>query len=222
MNSSKIAIAVGALIVSGAAAAEFSANIGATSNYVWRGVTQTDDAAAVSGGLDYAHEKGFYAGTWASNVDFDDDTTAEVDFYGGFANALDMGLGYDFGVIYYWYPGANDDLDFTEIYGSLSYGPVEGGINFTVDKEASGGNTNDLYYHLGASFDVVETWSVGGTVGYYDFDGGGDYSHGQIDITKSAGSLGDFTLTVSSVLGQKDVSVDGDAKVFVSWAKTFD
>jgi uncharacterized protein (TIGR02001 family) len=222
MNSSKIAIAVGALIVSGTAAAEFSANIGATSNYVWRGVSQTDDAAAVSGGLDYAHEKGFYAGTWASNVDFDDDTTAEVDVYGGFANELDMGLGYDLGVIYYWYPGANDDLDFTEIYGSLSYGPVTGGINFTVDKEASGGNTNDVYYHLGAGFDVAETWSIGGTVGYYDFDGGGDYSHGQVDITKSAGSLGDFTLTVSSVLGQDDVSVDGDPLVFVSWAKTFD
>ena len=222
MKMNKLALAVGALVISGSAAAEFSANIGATSNYVWRGVSQTDDAAAVSGGLDYAHESGFYAGTWASNVDFDDDTTAEVDAYGGFANELAGGLGYDVGVIYYWYPGAKDDLDFTEIYLGLSYGPVNAGINYTVDKEDSDADENDLYYHLGASFDVAETWSVGGTVGYYDFDSGGDYTHGQIDITKSAGSLGDFTLTVSNVLDQSDVDVDGDALVFVSWAKTFD
>ncbi len=43
----------------------FSANIGVVSNYMWRGVTQTGDQAAVQGGLDVAHESGFYAGTWA-------------------------------------------------------------------------------------------------------------------------------------------------------------
>lgn len=222
MKSSKIAIAVGALIVSSTAAAEFSANIGATSNYVWRGVSQTDDSAAVSGGLDYAHEAGFYAGTWASNVDFDDDTTAEVDFYGGFANELDMGLGYDLGVIYYAYPGANDDLDFTEIYASLSYSYFSAGIAYTVDKEDDDADTNDVYYHVGASFDVAPTWTLGGTVGYYDFDEGDSYTHGQIDIGKSAGDLGDFTFSVSLADDDDDLGIDGDALVFVSWSKTFD
>ena len=222
MKSSKIAIAVGALIVSSTAAAEFSANISATSNYVWRGVSQTDDSAAVSGGLDYAHEAGFYAGTWASNVDFDDDTTAEVDFYGGFANELDMGLGYDLGVIYYAYPGANDDLDFTEIYASLSYSYFSAGIAYTVDKEDDDADTNDVYYHVGASFDVAPTWTLGGTVGYYDFDEGDSYTHGQIDIGKSAGDLGDFTFSVSLADDDDDLGIDGDALVFVSWSKTFD
>jgi hypothetical protein len=50
-----------------------SANIGAVSNYMWRGVTQTQDGAAVQGGLDFSHESGFYIGTWASNVDFNDE-----------------------------------------------------------------------------------------------------------------------------------------------------
>jgi uncharacterized protein (TIGR02001 family) len=50
-----------------------SANIGAVSNYIWRGVTQTQDGAAIQGGLDYAHESGFYAGTWASNIDWNDE-----------------------------------------------------------------------------------------------------------------------------------------------------
>jgi uncharacterized protein (TIGR02001 family) len=56
----------------------FSANIGAVSNYIWRGVTQTGDQAAVQGGLDVAHESGFYAGTWASNIDWDEGGMEEV------------------------------------------------------------------------------------------------------------------------------------------------
>ena len=56
----------------------FSANIGAVSNYIWRGVTQTGDQAAVQGGIDVAHESGFYAGTWISNVDWDEGSSEEV------------------------------------------------------------------------------------------------------------------------------------------------
>ena len=228
MKLNTLALAVGALALSGSALAELSANIGATSNYVWRGVTQTDDSAAISGGLDYAHEAGFYAGTWASNVDFDDDTTAEVDFYGGFANELGMGLGYDVGAIYYAYPGADDDLDFTEVYLKLSYSWVldfSGGVSYTVDKEDDDADTNDVYFDLNASYEVAPTWSVGGTVGYYDFDDedAADYTHYQLGVTKSAGDLGDFTFSVSVADAQSgEDSIDGDALVFVSWAKTFD
>ncbi len=57
---------------------DFSANIGAVSNYIWRGVSQTGDGAAVQGGLDVGHESGFYAGTWASNIDLDEGAPQEV------------------------------------------------------------------------------------------------------------------------------------------------
>ncbi len=56
----------------------FSANIGAVSNYIWRGVTQTGDQAAVQGGLDVAHESGFYAGTWISNIDWNEGSSEDV------------------------------------------------------------------------------------------------------------------------------------------------
>ena len=222
MKLNKLALAVGALVFTGSAAAELSANIGATSNYVWRGVTQTDDGAAISGGLDYAHDSGFYAGTWASNVDFgsDDDTTAEVDLYGGYANEFGGGVGYDLGVIHYAYPGG-DELDFTEIYASLSFGPVTGGVNYTIDKE-SDVDEDDVYYYLSAGFDVAPTWSIGGTIGHYDFDSGDSYTHGQIDIGKSVGDFGDFTLSISVADEDDDLGIDGDTLVFVSWGKTFD
>ena len=227
MKLNKIAIALGALVMTGSAAAEFSANIGATSNYIWRGVTQTDDQAAISGGLDYAHDSGFYVGTWASNVDFDDDATAEVDLYGGYSNEV-SGIGYDVGVIHYMYPG--EEYDFTEVQGSLSYGPATVGVNYIIDSETDDTNVNelfiegDIYYYVSAGFEVAPTWSVGGTVGYFDFDDDGkqdidtSYTHAQIDVGKSAGDFGDFTFSVSWA---EEESGDGDTKVFASWGKSF-
>jgi uncharacterized protein (TIGR02001 family) len=88
MHASRISrlSATGALLTAslgttGAALAEspwtFNANIGAVSNYIWRGVTQTQDGAAVQGGVDVAHESGFYAGTWASNIDWNDEGASQ-------------------------------------------------------------------------------------------------------------------------------------------------
>jgi len=215
MKMNKLAIAVSAAVMGFAsvAQAEISANIGATSNYLWRGVTQTDDGAAVSGGLDYAHDSGFYAGTWASNVDGGE----ELDLYAGFGGEAG-GVGYDVGLIYYMYP-SGDDLDFTEIYGSVSFGPASAGLAYTIDTEA-GGEDEHLYYHVSASTDLGDGWGLGGTIGYYDFDGGSDsdYMHGQVDITKSAGDFGDFTFTVSLA---EEESGDDDIIPFVSWSKSF-
>lgn len=217
MNKLSLAVAAAVLGASSMAQAELSANIGATSNYIWRGVTQTNDGAAVSGGIDYAHASGFYAGTWASNVDWV--PGEEVDLYAGFAGEAGD-FGYDIGVIAYLYPSANN-ADFTEIYGSVSFGPVTGGLAYTVDTDA-GGDDNHVYYYLSAGFDLSDDWSVGGTVGHYDFDGsGGDYNHLQLDVTKSAGEFGDFTMSVSFLDDSTGGGLDEDAIVFVSWSKSF-
>ncbi|MGE5154474.1 MAG: TorF family putative porin [Bdellovibrio bacteriovorus] len=70
------------LLLAGPASAEdpwsISANIGAVSNYMWRGVTQTQDGPAIQGGLDVKHQSGFYAGTWISNVDFNDEGGSQI------------------------------------------------------------------------------------------------------------------------------------------------
>ncbi len=65
-----LATAVASILSSGVALAELSANAAVTSNYIWRGVTQTADQAAGQGGIDWGHDSGLYAGTWVSNVDF--------------------------------------------------------------------------------------------------------------------------------------------------------
>lgn len=227
MKMKKLAIACGAIALGTAsmAQAELTANIGVTSNYLWRGVSQTGDDAAVSGGIDWAHESGFYLGTWASNIDWGNGSGAEVDFYGGFANEIGD-FGYDIGLIYYYYPTSGfEDSDFVELSLTGSWKFLEAGIAYTVNGQADDDapfSDGDLYYHIGASFDVAETWSVAGTYGYYDFDvpnsSDVNYGHIQLDVTKSAGDWGDFTFTVSKA--DKESGND-DVKFVASWAKSF-
>ena len=79
------------------AAAQYSASLTLTSDYVWRGVSQTLGDPAVQGSFDYEHNSGLYAGVWASNVDFfdpsapgasvadDDNADLELDLWLGYA-----------------------------------------------------------------------------------------------------------------------------------------
>lgn len=103
---------------------EFSGNVGFVSDYVFRGITQSDENPALQGGFDYEHDMGVYLGVWGSSVDFNDNSEAsfEVDFYGGYRGEVD-GFSYDLGAIYYVYPGADSalDYDYYELMASLGY-----------------------------------------------------------------------------------------------------
>src|SRR5712692_10397285 len=84
------------------AADEIKANVGIVSDYVFRGVSQTDNNPAVQGGVDYNHQRGLYAGAWATNVDIPgSDAKARLDLYGGYKMKLSSGLGFDAGLIAY-------------------------------------------------------------------------------------------------------------------------
>jgi uncharacterized protein (TIGR02001 family) len=89
-------------------------NIGLFSQYIFRGLTQTDGKPALQGGFEYAHTPtSLYAGTWASNISWLKDGvppaytrggSLEWDFYGGWKPTFgDFTL--DIGTLYYWYPG---------------------------------------------------------------------------------------------------------------------
>jgi uncharacterized protein (TIGR02001 family) len=107
---------------SNAAFAEVTANGSVSNNYLWRGLTQSNNEVAVSGGLDWAGESGFYVGTWASNVEYasDDTYSYEHDVYFGFSGESDN-ISYDIGWLYYNYDDVNN-IDFHEIYGTIGFG----------------------------------------------------------------------------------------------------
>jgi uncharacterized protein (TIGR02001 family) len=105
------AASVALLTLSGAALAEefsWSVNAAGTSDYVFRGVSQTNEDPAFQAGIDIGYGI-FYAGAWGSNVDSDfvGGSSAEIDFYAGIKPTLGPAT-FDFGVIYYWYPGSSD------------------------------------------------------------------------------------------------------------------
>lgn len=186
-------------------------NIGFTSNYIWRGVTQTNDESAISGGIDYAHESGFYVGTWVSNLA---NNQYENDIYAGYgfkAGPVDLDVGY----ITYRYPVGNAQLDFDEVYVNGGWEMLSFGAAFTVDKEA-GGQEDDLYLYVGAEFEVAKGLTVGVLYGDYDFDdpAAEDYSHIQATLSKD-----DFTFAIED----NDLSGDaGDTRITVSYSKSFD
>jgi uncharacterized protein (TIGR02001 family) len=205
------------------ASAEVSANFGATSNYLWRGVTQSGNAPSVSGGLDYSNESGVYAGTWVGSIDWSDETSdtkgAEVDLYMGYGGESGD-FGYDVGYIYYYYPASGyEDSNFGELYFNGSFGGLGFGVAYTINSEADNDapfGTGDLYYNVSYGFDLPEEYSVTLLYGYYDFDtptSESDYGHFQVDLAK-----GDFTFSVSKA--DKESGSD-DTNFVVSWGTSF-
>ena len=104
------------------AVAEISGSIGAVSNYVWRGTTQSDGSPAIQGSVT-ASVNGLYATAWASQVDFGDDTSTEVDYQVGYTFGDTTGI--DVGVLAYTYIGDETDFadDVKEAYISAFAGP---------------------------------------------------------------------------------------------------
>ena len=140
-NSRRIsAIALPAALVcafsASSQAGERSANASMTSNYIWRGLTQTENESAVQGGIDFASDSGFYVGTWASNVNYGagDVYSYEHDVYAGFA--FDTGdISWDVGYLYYNYD-SEAEFDFGEVYIGMGIGNFSAQYNVLADTEA--------------------------------------------------------------------------------------
>lgn len=126
MNKTVLAVATsGLLAVSAMSSAAVTSTVNVASDYTFNGVTQTGDDPALQASLDYAADNGFYAGTWASNVDFggSDDTNIEWDAYVGKFYQLSDKVGLDTGIAYYTYHGdsVSDSYNYPEAYAKFAY-----------------------------------------------------------------------------------------------------
>ena len=113
------------------AQAQVTGNLGLTSDYRFRGISQSQNAPAVQGGVDYAHSSGLYVGNWNSSVSSDVYTNGsgvESDLYAGFKKDIYNGLTIDVGSYNYFYPratnGTSTNFDTNELFVGLGYGPV--------------------------------------------------------------------------------------------------
>lgn len=207
-----LATAVATILASGVATAELTANATIASNYIWRGISQTFDAAAGQGGLDWGHDSGFYVGTWVSNVDFAPLARDgyEMDVYAGYAGEAGS-LGYDLGVVTYQYPIAPNS-NFTELYVSGTASIVTVGVNYTVDSGSGtdGGVFDDGDVYILGSLDFAAGKSdVSVYAGSYMFenDGATTVSGAELDYIHYGASIGKdgFKFAVD----KNDIEIDG-------------
>ncbi|QSX75496.1 hypothetical protein HIV01_002850 [Lysobacter arenosi] len=177
---------IGLLALGGkASAAPLSGNAALTSDYVWRGTTQTQGDAAVQAGFKLASDSGFYGSVWGSNVEFAPDTHAssELDFTVGWGGALSEKWALDVNLLRYQYPSTTVDLNWTELNGTLTY-DSNYWLSMGYSTEALGGEEDGLYTQLGARFPINDAFRLEGALGYYAFDGysaaADSYLHGQL------------------------------------------
>jgi uncharacterized protein (TIGR02001 family) len=166
-------------------------NMGVTSDYVFRGISQSRNGPALSGGVDYTHSPtGIYVGTWASTISWVNDADAgttpatrsntpfEVDLYGGLKGDIGGGLTYDAGGIYYYYPshklGKTPDANTFEVYGKVAYGPVYFKVNYALtDAFYTSDKAGSYYLDLGGDFPLMEGLVANLHYGSFSFAKGG-------------------------------------------------
>ena len=161
-----------------AQAAETTAtgNIGIHSMYLLRGIGRENDNTAVQGGFDYAHESGFYAGYWGSNLGYSYDSTTgtdssgngfENDFYGGYAGSAGD-FSYKLGLIQYYYISV-DDSDLTEILANVGYAGFTAQMQYLAN-DGWWGNAGDIYWTLGYSLPLPNDFTLGASLGWYTYN----------------------------------------------------
>jgi uncharacterized protein (TIGR02001 family) len=195
----KLAVFLSSLAVAGAALAQpkapepdytLSFNLGAVTDYRYRGISQTRLKPALQGGADFSHKSGFYVGTWASTIkwikDAGGDANAEVDLYGGYKFAAGP-LGMDVGVLRYLYPGSSLAVnpDTTEVYAAGTWGPATLKYSHAVTNLFGFADSKNSYYvDLSATFDTG-VWGLTVTphVGYQKVKNNSGFSYTDYSVT---------------------------------------
>ena len=169
-------------------------NVGVYSQYIFRGLTQTNGDAALQGGFDYSHSSGFYAGTWMSNISWLTDSptvtgytssSLEMDFYAGYTGTVSGDLGFDVGLLQYYYPGTKNSTvpyaagmtkaDTLEVYGALTWKWLSAKYSYSLNKQTFGVQDSDgtTYLDLTANYPVNDKFNLIAHYGIQKFTGNG-------------------------------------------------
>ncbi len=202
----RIAAALLALLGIADAQAGTSGNVSLTSDYVFRGVSQSNQNPALQGGVDYSADSGFYIGTWGSSISWLSDlstsaapisSSLELDVYGGYRGQFSDAVSYDVGALYYWYPGdfpsGFNSADTLELYAGISVAASEKvslGAKYSyaatdlfgyVDSDGSG------YLDLSANFTVGSGVTIGAHAGKQWVEGNSafEYTDWKLGVTKA-------------------------------------
>ncbi|KGJ94430.1 TorF family putative porin [Colwellia psychrerythraea] len=221
MNKIKLLAATLALTaIAPLVSAEVSVTGTLTSDYVFRGVSQTDSSPAIQASLDYEHESGFFAGVWASNVDFEDDANAEIDFYAGYFGEVNDTFSYDVMYNYYTYQGYSsaDDSDYGELLFNAYINAFTLGLGYASDYV----NTGDSAQYISAAYDIElpQEYALTLQAGYTMGDAFDDAEY--IDYSATvAKTFFDFDFTAAVINTDIDDADNADFRFVLGVSRTF-
>lgn len=181
-----LAVAASSGAVSTAQAVTFNGNATLTTDYVWRGSTQSDGDPAAQAGFKVSADSGFYASACGSSIKFapELDASTELDLTLGWSRKLSDDWAVDVNVLRYVYPGTSVDLDWTELDGTLTW---RNNFWFSAgwSNEALGYDHSGLYTQIGARFPLDDRFRLEAMVSHYflsrDVVARRGYTHAQVN-----------------------------------------
>ncbi|MFZ6735206.1 TorF family putative porin [Undibacterium sp. Ji42W] len=216
---------------------EVSFNAAVTSDYRYRGISQTRLQAALQGGADYTHNpSGFYAGTWASTIKWTKDAggggDVEIDLYAGKRGEVTKDISYDVGVLTYVYPsnGLAVSANTTEIYGQLSYGPAYAKYSHSVTNLFGFADSkNSGYLDIGANVEMATGLTMNLHAGHQQVKNNGAYSYTdwKLGLTKDFGIVTGAVAVIGTNAGEVAYASPANGKflgktaLVVTVSKTF-
>ena len=201
MKKTLIALAtVASVVVPSLAAAQAAApspvtgNLTITTDYRFRGISQSFKLPAVQGGIDWASDSGFYLGNWNSSISgnqYPNGASLEMDFYGGYKFPLGKDVTLDVGGLYYYYPGAfyngfgsKPKYDNFELYFGGVMGPFSAKVFFAITDffgldEVTGGKSSSGSYYLDLNYstEIAPKLTLGAHIGYQNVRNYSDLSY---------------------------------------------
>lgn len=229
MKSSLIALATSFLLTTSLAVfAEVTSTVNLTSDYTFNGVSLTGNDPALQASLDYSGTDGFYAGTWASTVDFGNNKV-ELDVYAGKYFQLDEKIGLDTGIAYYTYHGdsASDTYNYPETYAKFSFDSSVGKteLNFWYTWDYFGLESGHYItmiahtfevasgHHLKATFDR----STSNDTNKWMWDGKKSFNHMRLEYMTHYEGF-DFNLAIEDTTMNIE---SADSRIVLSVSRTF-
>jgi len=192
-----------------------SFNVSLTTDYRYRGISQSRLKPALQGGADYTLPNGFYVGTWGSTISWIKDAgklvtptvdtgsaPVEIDLYGGYKGEIHKDFTYDLGVLQYWYPGNKlselvplKNANTFEIYGALTYGPVTVKYSHSLTTlfgavTSAGDSKGSGYLDVSASFDAGSGFTIAPHIGHQKVKNWSDGSYTDYSLTVSKDAAG--------------------------------